>query len=358
MRESAPLPSSMRAAMLLGPERVEIRELPLPRPGHGELLLRVRAALTCGTDVKVFRRGGHPRMLEVPALFGHEMSGTVAGLGRGVEGFEVGDRVVVTNSASCGECEACLGGRENLCSDLSYLNGGFAEYLLVPRRFVCRSTHLVPADLPFEEAAMTEPLACVLHGIEACDLPRQRVGGAAEIIVYGAGPIGLLFVAVLSRLGHRIILADPNPPRLEVGKSLGAAACVVIGRGGEQYRSVLKHSRDGKGADVCVDCTGAPAVWEDALSSVRCGGLVNLFGGCAPGTRVSVDTHRLHYSELTVKGVYHHRPANVRDALTLLKKKSIDARALITGARRLEEVEDALRAMMRREALKVVIRTD
>ena len=131
---------TMLGAMLLGPERLEVRELPVPAPGAGELLLAVRAATTCGTDVKVFRRGGHPRMLKVPTLFGHEVAGTVAAVGRSVEGFREGDEVVVANSAPCGRCVYCGAGRENLCLDLEYLNGAFAEYLLVPARFVRTST--------------------------------------------------------------------------------------------------------------------------------------------------------------------------------------------------------------------------
>lgn len=343
--------------MLVGPESVEVREVPLTPPGPGELLLKVRAALTCGTDVKVFRRGGHPRMLSVPTLFGHEMSGTVAQLGAGVQSFKLGDSVVVTNSASCGECENCLNERENLCPELAYLNGAFAEYLLVPARFVARSTHLLPAGLSFEEAAMTEPLACVLHGAEACELGRRGVDGVAEVVIYGAGPIGLLFVAVFSRLGHRVVVADPNRHRLDVGRALGAAECVAIERGGNQRAIVLARTLDGKGAHVVVDCTGYPRAWEDALSSVRAGGLVNLFGGCAPGSHVTLDTHRVHYSELTVKGVYHHRPKNVRDALEQLAKRDFDVRLLISGERTIEQVEDALQSMMRREALKILIRS-
>ena len=346
----------MRAAVLLGPEQVAIRDVPLPRPGPGELLLEIRAALTCGTDLKVFRRGGHPRMLKVPALFGHEMAGTVAQLGAGVRAFQPGDAVVVTNSASCGECEACLSRRENLCLKLEYLNGAFAEYLLVPARFVARSTLPVPPSLSFEEAALTEPLACVLHGVEACELQRHAGDGAAEVAVYGAGPIGLLFTAALSRLGHRVILADPNPQRLKAGEALGAAECVSIERSGDQCARVLERTRDGGGAHIAVDCTGAPAAWEDALRSVRAGGMVNLFGGCAPGSEVRLDTHRVHYSELTVRGVYHHRPDNVRDALKLLAEKSFDAGILFSDERPIEEVEQALESMALRKALKVVIR--
>jgi L-iditol 2-dehydrogenase len=346
----------MRGAVLLGPEQIEIRDLPVPRPGDGELILRVGAATTCGTDVKVFRRGGHPRMLVVPTLFGHEMAGTVAAVGADVENFASGDRVVVANSAPCGACAYCGAGRENLCTDLHYLNGAFAEYLRVPARFVRESTHSIPTGLDFDRAALTEPLACVLHGLDACELERRP--GGAEVVVFGAGPIGLLFTAALSRGGHSVILADPNPPRLETGERLGAARTLAIARGGGQAEPIRAATAGGTGADVCIDCTGHPAVWSDTMRSLRPGGLALLFGGCAPGTSVQMDTHHVHYSEITVKGVYHHRPATVRRALEMLTDDAFEAGRLLSGVRPIEEVEQALRAMMAKEALKVVIRAD
>lgn len=346
----------MRGAMLLGPERIEIREVPVPRPRSGEVLLKIRAATTCGTDVKVYRRGGHPRMLKVPTLFGHEMAGTVADVGPDVDQFYSGDDVVVANSASCGVCLPCRSGRENLCQDLHYLNGAFAQYILIPKRFVAGNTYRIPPGLAFDVAALTEPLACVLHGIEACDLRRLPPGATAEIVIYGAGPIGLLFVAALSRLGHHVILSDPNPSRLEVGVELGAAETIGAERGGGQYARVIARTQGGIGAQVAIDCTGLPEVWEDAIASVKPGGQAILFGGCAPETRIRLDTHRLHYDELTVKGVYHHRPANVREAIAMLASPDFEIRPLLTGQCGINGVEDALRRMMRREALKVVIR--
>lgn len=346
---------SMRGAMLLGPERIEVRDLPVPEPGPGEIILGVEAATTCGTDVKVFKRGGHPRMLKVPTLFGHEMSGRVAALGAGVTKFKEGDAVVVANSAPCGECLYCKVGRENLCTDLHYLNGAFAEYVRVPARFVAKNTYAIPTGLDFAKAALTEPLACVLHGMDACELDKFSKAGDVDVILYGAGPIGLLFVAALAKAGHRVILADPNPPRLAVGKALGAAETVAIerGEGGPDPRDLTTGKA---GAWVAVEATGAPGVWTKAIKSVRPGGLVNLFGGLAPGTEVPLDTHLLHYSELTVKGVYHHRPDTVRRALEMLADPEFRADLLLSAEMPIDRTEDALRAMIRREALKVVIR--
>lgn len=331
----------------------------MPAPGPGELLVRIGAATTCGTDVKVFRRGGHPRMLKAPTPFGHEMAGTVAAAGEGAGRFRAGDRVVVANSAPCGVCEWCARSRENLCSDLRYLNGAFSEYLLVPRRLAEVSTYPLPADLPFEIAALAEPLACVLHGLETSALERT-----AEIVVYGGGPIGLLFVDVLANSpsdfpgygDHHIVLADPNLSRLETGLRIGADEAVQVSRDGGEAPRLSKLSRSGDGFDLAIEATGSPAAWQDALASVRPGGLVQLFGGCPPGTTVPLDTHRLHYSEITVKSAYHHRPATFQRALSLLASGRLHPRELLSAERPLAELEQALRSMRRREALKVVIR--
>jgi L-iditol 2-dehydrogenase len=350
------VPPTMRGAMLIGPEAIEIRDVPVPQPGEGEILLKVEAATTCGTDVKVFKRGGHPRMLKAPTLFGHEMAGRVAALGPGVDTVAVGEAVVIANSAPCGACEPCLRGRENLCEDLAYLNGAFAEYLLVPRRFVERSVHRIPAGLTFERAALAEPLACVLHGIDACEIPRYTALGPVEVLIFGGGPIGLMFVAALANLGQKPVLADPNPGRLDVGRALGATKTIAISRGGNQADVVRGHSDGGKGFWIAVDATGVPGVWSDAIESVRPGGLTNLFGGCAPGTSIPLDTHLVHYSELTIKGVYHHRPETFRRAIELLADPAFKADLLISGARPIEGVVDALQSMIRKEALKMVIR--
>lgn len=350
------VPATMRGAVLVGPEAIEVRDVPVPEPEEGEILLKVEAATTCGTDVKVFKRGGHPRMLKAPTLFGHEMAGRVAALGAGVDNVALGEAVVIANSAPCGACEPCLRGRENLCEDLAYLNGAFAEYLLVPRRFVARSIHRIPPGLAFERAALAEPLACVLHGIDACEIPRYAGLGPVEVLIFGGGPIGLMFVAALANLGQKPVLADPNPGRLEVGRALGATKTIEIARGGNQAEVARGHSDGGKGFWIAVDATGVPGVWSDAIESVRPGGLVNLFGGCAPGTSIPLDTHLVHYSELTIKGVYHHRPDTFRRAIELLADPAFKADLLISGARPIEGVVDALQSMIRKEALKMVIR--
>jgi L-iditol 2-dehydrogenase len=352
------LPTRMQGAMLLGPSHIEIRDVDVATPGPHEMLVKMRAATTCGTDVKVYKRGGHPRMLTVPTLFGHEMAGQVAAVGTNVTQFVPGERVVIANSAACGTCRYCVCERENLCESLAYLNGAFAEYIHVPARFVARSVYRLPAELAFERAALSEPLACVLHGLSACHVDRYRRMPDAQAVVYGAGPIGLLFVAALARAGLEVIVADPNPSRIACAKRMGATHGVHIQRGGEQAERVRVATHEERGAAVVIECTGMPEVWNDAIATAEVGGLVNLFGGCAPGTEVALDTHRLHYSEITLKGVYHHRPETFVEAIDMLSDPTFPADELLSSRMPISRVSQALQQMIEKQALKVVITND
>lgn len=331
-----------RVLMLVGPERVELREVPVPSPRAGELLLSVDAATTCGTDLKVFLRGGHPRMLRVPTPFGHEVAGTVAAVDAGVSRWREGDQVVVANSASCGTCRACTAGRENLCADLEYLNGTFADHLRVPERFVRRSTYPRPPGIEAAAAALAEPLACVLHGLSTLG---SREPSTA--LVLGAGPIGLMFVTELMRLGHEVTIADVEPARLAAGRQAGARDAVRVLR--------EDGDRELPRAALVVEATGRGDGWRAALRAVEVGGEVLLFGGCPPGSEVPLDAHRLHYSELVVRGAYHHRPVTFEAALARLSEPGCPHHRLIEARYPLEDVETALREMAARRILKAAI---
>lgn len=344
-------PPMQKTLFLLGPEQVEMRTHKVPEPGPGEVLVAVRAATTCGTDLKVFRRGGHPRMLVVPTPFGHEMSGTIVHVGEGVEGWQAQQDVVVANSASCGHCRYCVEERENLCVDLQYVNGAYSNYIILPERFVRRSLYVKPESLSFEHAALAEPLACVLHGYDLLDLR-----GAQDVLVIGGGPIGLMFVDVLVAHGHDVTLADPHESRLQVGRALGARHFFKANRDGRDTSLLRSLSLAAEGFSVVVEATGATVAWQTALNSVRTGGTVLLFGGCAKGTSVPLDTHAVHYSELRVLGAYHHRPQTFVAALELLAAGKLHPGAILSGEMGLDEVSDALAKMAGREGLKYVIR--
>ena len=344
-----------RTVFLLGPEHVELRHHEVPDPSGNEILLQVEAALTCGTDLKVYRRGGHPRMLKTPCPFGHEVAGTVIAIGDEHELWTVGDRIVVSNSCPCNQCELCQRGRHNLCPELEYLNGAYADYLLVPARFAIGACHHIPDSLEVEVAAMAEPLACVLHCVHSLEAHFEELGRPADTVVYGSGTMGLLLTMVLDQIGHRVVCCDPNPARLELAREVGAAEALLVDRRGNQAERVRAYAQRDQGFDIALDASGSEAAWKDAVASVAPGGEVVLYGGCAPDSQITLDTQPLHYAELTVRGCYHHRPATFAEAINLLAAQRLPVRALLSGPQPLDKTESALRKMMDREALKVVI---
>jgi L-iditol 2-dehydrogenase len=345
---------TMQAILFYGPGDARLVETPVLAPGPGELLVKVGAALTCGTDLKSYRRG-HPRLFRrLPSPFGHEFAGVVAEAGPGVERFSVGQRVVAANSAPCGECVFCLEQRESLCERLEFLNGAYAEYILIPERIVRRNTYLVPDHLSFAEAALIEPLACVLHGLDALHLP---LGETA--LVLGAGPVGLLFVNTLTLRGLRVIASDRHESRLAAARHFGAVATVNAATTGtapdEQVAVVRALTPGGRGAAVVVEAVGRGETWEAATLMARRGGQVLLFGGAKAGTTPAVDATALHYDELTLKGVFHHTPRHVRLALDLIASGAIAARDYLTVNRPLAETIAALEDSGPRRGIKIVI---
>ncbi len=311
---------TMLAAILHGKEDVRIDRVPVPDVGPGEVRIRISAALTCGTDVKVFRRGYHAHMLRPPVRFGHELAGTIDAVGVGATGWQVGQRVVAANSAPCGECFYCARNRPELCEDLLFMNGAYAEYITVPARIVQKNLLAIPDGLPFEAAAMTEPLACVVYGLEnAPVLPGESV------IVLGLGPIGLMFVRLCRRAGARVLAAGRRVDRLALAESLGAEEVFDERAVPDLARTLRSRTDGGRGADMVIECVGRPEAWELAISLVRKAGRVSLFGGCPADTSVRLDTHRLHYDELTLKGTFHHTPETVRRALHLIATGQVPA---------------------------------
>jgi L-iditol 2-dehydrogenase len=330
----------VRAVVLYGREDVRIEDVPLRPLGPGEVRVRIEAALTCGTDLKVFRRGYHARMIVPPAVFGHEFAGTLCEVGPGVNDWTVGERVVAANSAPCGQCRFCAAGQEQLCDDLLFLNGAYAEFINVPARIVARNLLRLAPGTAFGDAALTEPLACVVLGVE--DL-RLRAG--ERVLVLGAGPIGLMFTA----------LARRHAPRLAAAARLGAQPVVDVGAGEDLVARV--RAATGGEFDVVVEAVGRPEVWEAAVELVRKGGRVNFFGGCPAGTRVAFDTGRLHYSSLTLLASFHHTPRTIRRALALIESGVVRAADFVDGECTLEELPACFRAMTAgNRAVKTLVR--
>lgn len=308
----------MRGLVLVEPGSLRLEDVPIPRPGPGEILVEVKAATTCGTDLKAFQRG-HPQ-IPMPGLLGHEYSGVVAQAGPGAP-FRPGDEVMGVHSAPCQECRWCLRGQENLCDSImaTKVLGSYAEYLLVPARIARLNMFPKPAGLSFELASLLEPLSCVAQGIQLIrPRPEDRT------LVIGPGAIGLMFVAALKALGVQDVhLAGRNQARLAIGERLGAAVHALADAGA--------------GYDLVIECTGKVEVWESSLDRVLKGGTLVLFGGCPGGTSASFDTKKLHYDQITLLSPFHFGTRAVRQAREWLVQGALDLSPLLTSVRRLED---------------------
>ncbi len=333
----------MTAAVLYGKEDVKIEKVPIPRVGEGEVLIKVQVALTCGTDLKVYQRGYHARMIVPPALFGHELAGVIEEVGGHVKGYKKGMRVVALNSAPCGMCFYCSKHQENLCEDLLFNNGAYAEYIKIPRRIVEGNMLVIPANVSYEEAALVEPLACVLRGLHETGV---EIGDTVTVI--GGGPIGLMFVQAAKLTGCDVISVVKRDSQVTAARRLGADDVVQITQVADPVEAVRVLTPDRRGSDVVIEAVGRPEAWEWAVEMVRKGGTVNFFGGCASGTKVALDTNRLHYSEVTLKATFHHTPESVRKAFALITERKFRGNDYITGEAPLSRLHHVLRHMMNR----------
>jgi L-iditol 2-dehydrogenase len=331
----------MTAAVLYGKEHLQIEIVDVPKLGPGDVLVRVRAALTCGTDVKVFRRGYHARMITPPALFGHELAGDIVAMGDRVEGFRIGQRVMAANSAPCGECYYCRRDQENLCTDLLFNNGAYAEYIRIPERIVRKNLHLIEDHVGYQDAALAEPLACVLRGLE-----ESKVRPGDTVAVIGLGPIGIMFVRLAKAVyGARVIAIGRRQPQLDRAARMGADE-LIVNTAGADVVGAVKAMTEGRGADVVIEAVGLPELWQLATRLLRRGGVVNFFGGCASGTEVHLDTQLLHYSEITCQASFHHTPALIRKALSVVGRGYITARDLVNGVEPLANLLEVMQHLM------------
>jgi len=308
----------VRAARLYGPGDLRIEDVPRPEPAPGDVLVQVEVALTDGTDLKTYRRG-HPLLArESPAPFGHEFCGIVDGR-----------RVVAANSAPCGRCDGCARGEQ--CRELEFLAGAYADWLLVPERIADVNLHEVPPGVPPEVAAMVEPLACCLRGVE-----RAGIHAGDSVAILGAGPIGLMLAACVADAGGWPVIVGGRPERRELVDQFGA------------------ESGAGTNADIVIEAAGSDTAWIDAIELVRPGGTVVMFGGLPRDARPPINAYRLHYEELTVRGSFHHSPATVRAALGFLASGAYPWERLVTPRVLLDDLP-ALFAEPPRELLKAAV---
>ena len=362
----------MRAAVLYGQEHIRVEDVTSQPLEPGGVRIHIEAALTCGTDLKVFKRGYHAKMIVPPAVFGHELAGVIsevhkpgssgresahssAGEGRSrltsaATQWQIGDRVAVANSAPCGECFHCRVAQENLCEDLLFLNGAYAESIVVPARLVQKNLLRLKPETDFRDAALVEPLACVVQGVEDTHL---RAG--QHVLILGAGPIGLMFTVLVKKLGCDSTVAGRRAVRLAAARRLGADQTIDIGDGRGLVTKVREASRTH--FDVVIEAVGHPEVWEAAVHLVRKGGAVNFFGGCPSGTSITLDTTLIHYSNLTLLASFHHTPRAIRRALEFIEAGVIRAKDFVDGECALARLPELFKSMAAgNQAIKTLIK--
>jgi len=344
----------MKAVRFYAPGKIKLEDVDIPKIGPGDILVKVKAALTCGTDVKMYKRG-HPKV-KPPMILGHEFAGIVAETGEEADNqFRVGDKVAVANSAPCNSCFFCKIGKHNLCERLLEtligfsVDGAFAEYIRVPAPIVRQNTYRISDDIPFEEAALLEPLACAINGNDTANIKLGDV-----VVIIGSGPIGLIHLQLAKIKGSsKVIVTDLREERLKIAAMLGAD--VVIDASKEDQLCRVKELTGGLGADVVIEAVGLPQTWELAVKMTRKAGTTLFFGGCPPGAKITLDTERIHYEDLTLKGIFHHTPLSVLKAYRLISSGKFDGKPLITDRMSLSELEKALQKMGRGECIKVAI---
>lgn len=324
----------MHAIMFYGAKDLRLKNVGVPQPGLGEVLIKIGAALTCGTDFKAFRQG-HPVLLNnrIPSPFGHEVSGTVFSLGKNVKNFQIGERVVAANSAPCDQCFFCKDGTPNLCENLELLNGAYAQYLIISKQIVKHNLYRIPENVPFPTAAMAEPLACVLRAYDLMNLhPGQNLA------ILGCGFMGQLFTQI-AKINHvNVVAIGRSHEKLELAKSLGANHVISVLDTNDPVKAALDLTPKNRGFDSVVEAIGRPETWNQAVTLARKGGRVCLYGGCAKGSKFELDTHRVHYQELKIFGVFHHTPKHFAKALDYLFNGKIATKHFIRRQIPLAEV--------------------
>ena len=351
------IPEQMNACLFYGPYDVRYEKVQTPKITDDEILVKIKAALTCGTDLKTFQRS-HPKLIKsVPSTFGHQFSGVVVKAGRNVKDFKVDQKIIALNSAPCFKCQFCTKEQFSLCENMEFLNGAYAEYIAIPKNIVRHNTYEIPFGISFETAASLEGLSVVVHGSE-----RSEIASDKTVCVIGTGSIGLMFVAVARLNGAKIISIGRNNYKLKVAQELGADYVLNSNEISDplELQKKVNDLTGGTGPEIVIEAVGLPSTWELATKLVSRGGLVNFFGGCKKGSKVELDTYRLHYDELKLIGVFHHTPKHVRVALDLLSNTSFRQKVfekIITHTVPLRELESAFLMHQSGNAIQVAVKS-
>ena len=343
----------MKVARLYAPGDLRVEDLPVPEAGPGDLVIRVRTCSTCGTDAKIFRFGHHH--ISLPRVLGHEVAGEITVVGSGVSGWTEGDRVQIIAAIPDGVCYFCRRGQHTVCEDLESIgyqyDGGFAEFMRVPAKVLAvDGVNRIPDHVPFEEASLTEPLACVLNGQELA-----QVGEGDAVVILGAGPIGCLHVRLARARGaSTVVLVDVNQGRLDLAAR--AEPDAMIDSTKDDPIDAIRKMTDGRGADVVITATGVGQAQEQALEMTAPRGRISLFGGLPKdNSTIRFDSNLVHYGEISVFGAYGSAPRHNREALSLIADGKVRVDDLITHRMPLADVHKAIETVISGDGLKVVI---
>jgi L-iditol 2-dehydrogenase len=337
----------MKAAVFFSKDDVHIEDIPKPTIGPGELLLKVAAVGLCGSDIDKITNEAVPP----GTVLGHEVVGTIADLGEGVENFRIGERVVIAHHAACEECHYCERGSFSKCSLFRSTNlhpGGFAEFVRVPEPNVRLAAFVIPDDISYERIIFTEPLACCVRAIE-----RARLQPGDIVLIVGMGTIGLLFTQLAKLQGAKILGSDPLADRLEFAKGFGAD--VVINPSLDPLVDIVREATEGRGVDTIISTVASQPVLDQALSLVRDGGMIHFFAGKRGGLRVTVDINELYEREVGIMTSYSSSPRALREAFRLIVEGDVRTEELISHRLPLSEVLEGVRMMVRHEARKVYL---
>ena len=344
----------MKAALYSGPQDLKIIDVPTPTPATNEILIRVHSCATCGTDAKIFNHG-HPR-LKPPQIIGHEIAGEIVTVGADVQGYALGDRVQVIAAIPCGTCWLCTSGRMTICGNQLSMGyqfpGGFAEYMVIPHEVIrVNGVNKIPSNISYDEAAVTEPLACVLNAQQILNVQKGDT-----VLVMGAGPIGCLHVRVARALGaEKVFLADINGGRLKKSADVVKPDAAFDMSAVKLEDEILKVT-DGHGPSIIITAAPAAKAQEQAISMVAPGGKVSFFGGLPKDAPyIQCDANIVHYKEVTLYGANGSSPQQNLDALNLIASGKVHVADLITHKVALDHVQDAIDAVLSGDAIKVVV---
>lgn len=348
------IPKEMNAMLFYGPEDIRYEKVKTPEINDDEILVKIEAVLTCGTDLKTYLRG-HPVLIKkTPALFGHQFSGEIVQIGKNVKKLQLGQKVIPVNSSPCFKCIYCKKEKYSLCENILFLNGAYAEYIKVPKEIVENNTYEVPANTSPEVAASLEGLAVVMHGFDKSEITKDKT-----VCIIGTGSIGLLFTALVKKVGAKVISIGRSNLKLKLAEELGADYTFSMNDlENEELVSKIKDITGGIGPDVVIEAVGQIETWKFATEIVSKGGIVNFFGGCKKGTKVEIDTYRLHYEELKVLGVFHHTPHYVKQALKILTEKNFQHDVLekiITKKIPLSRLQEAFKLQKDGQVVQVAV---